>query len=243
MKITVFNGSPRAENGNTHAIVDAFLSGARDAGAETKEIFLVRKKIGYCRGCFSCWSRTPGTCILRDDMDDLLGELKSADVSVFATPLYVDNVTGIMKTFLDRILPLADPHFEKDPNGECRHLLRDDHAMLRKIAVISNCGFPEQSQFQVLRLYFRRVARNTRADIVGEIYRGAGELFNAKHPLVSVLLKRYRKRVAAAGREIVELGRISDATAAALEKPLIPDSFYIKGANRHWDRELKGPQP
>ena len=51
MKLTVFNGSPRGRNSNTHRIVEPLLEGAREAGAETEEVFLVERDIEHCRGC------------------------------------------------------------------------------------------------------------------------------------------------------------------------------------------------
>ena len=239
MKITVFNGSPRGANGNTHFIVKEFAKGAEEAGAEVENVFLVTKTIGHCRGCFSCWVVTPGKCVIEDDMTDLLQRVTGSDVIVFATPLYVDNVSGLMKNFMDRLIPLADPHFSRDENGECRHLGRGDVNLPRKIAVISNSGFPEQSHFQVLRLLFRRIARSFSAELVGEIYRGAGELLGTRNVLLKALFIGYKRLLRKAGRELVENGRISEETMKQLEKPLIPDNQYIRGANRHWDRDLK----
>ena len=92
----------------------------------------------------------------------------------------VDNVTGIMKNFTDRHLPIIDPYFEKDEAGEYRHRKRYD--TYPKIAVISNCAFPEQTHFQVMRLLIRRVARNIHSEVVGEIYRGGGHVLRSRNP-------------------------------------------------------------
>lgn len=238
MRITVFNGSPRGEKGNTHRIVREFLRGAESAGAEVANVFLVDKEIRHCRGCFVCWTVTPGQCVIKDDMTELLDMISSSDVIVMASPLYVDHVTGIMKTFLDRIIPLVQPYFGKDDAGETKHPRRFEKPT--KMVVISNCGFPEQSHFQTLRLYFRRVTRNFSAELAGEIYRGGGELLGNSNVLLTPILHSYKRKLRAAGRELVEKGRLSDETTKALEKPLIPDSIYFKGANKHWDKRVAG---
>lgn len=236
MKITVFNSSPRVNKSNTNVMAEAFLKGAREAGAETENIFLARQKIRPCLGCFSCWVKTPGQCVIPDDMAALLKKLAETDIVVFATPLYVDNVSGIMKTFMDRFMPIADPHFEKDGNGQYRHVRRSEKAP--KIVVISNCGFPEQDHFQVLRLLFRRIARNFHSEVIAEIYRGGGEILQVDHLVLKPLLWKYRKLLEKAGREVVEHLRLSEETRAELEKPLISHDLYINSANKEWDKQL-----
>jgi len=264
MKITAFNGSPRAEKGNTHIMVEEFLNGARDAGAETEYILLAKYKISHCLGCFTCWIKTPGKCVHNDDMKDLLPKFHNTDIAVIATPLYVDNVTGIMKDFMDRLVPTLDARFDKDENGECRHINPVRSAESRgneprqrsisdtpdtsngvntsgkvpKLAVISNCGFPEQSHFQVLRLLFKRIARNMCSEVVAEIYRGGGALLEAKSLLLKPLIWKYKRLLRQAGQEVVKNGRLSEATRIELEKPLISDEEYIKGANKYWDKQL-----
>lgn len=237
MKIIAFNGSPRGRRSATQAIVKEFLDGAAEAGAEVETVLLADRKIGHCRGCFTCWTKTPGVCVIKDDMAELLPKLKEPDIVVFATPLYVDNVSGLMKNFLDRTVPQVDPFFEKDPQGEWRHVKGEGRDP--KIVVISNCGFPEQTHFQTLKLFFRRLARNMHSEVVGEIYRGEGPLLGASSVMLKFLLRGYKKAVRRAGREIVESGRISEETAAELEKPLVPFDKYIEKANEHWASALK----
>lgn len=237
MRITIFNGSPRGEDSNTHRIVREFMLGAKEAGAEVENVFLAEHDIQSCKGCFGCWDKTPGMCIVQDDAAPLLHKIRNSDVVVFATPLYVDNVSGIMKTFMDRSIPLADPHFETDESGESVHARR--HEKLPDIAVIANSGFPEQSHFQVLRLLFRRVARNMRSELVAEIYRGGGELMRAQNLLVKPFVARYKNLLREAGKELVENGRLSEDTQSALEEPLVPDKRYLAGANRYWEKRLR----
>jgi multimeric flavodoxin WrbA len=241
MKVMVFNGSPRAEKGNTHFMVEAFLKGAQEAGAETENIFLAKQKIKPCTGCFCCWVKTPGECVIKDDMAVLRSKYMASDIIVFATPLYVDNVTGIMKNFMDRLVPLADPYFEKDENGQYRHIKGFDK--VQKIAVISNCGFPEQEHFQVLRLLFRRIARNFHSEVIAEIYRGAGQILQVDHLMLKPLIWKYKKLLEKAGKEVVQNMRLSETTREELEQPIIPHDLYMKGANKEWDRQLKDLAP
>ena len=236
MKITIFNGSPRAEAGNTHIMVGAFIKGARKGGAEVENVFLARKEINPCRGCFGCWLKTPGECVIKDDMAELLKKFAGSDIVVFATPLYVDNVTGIMKNFMDRLIPGGDPHFEKDEGGECVHIIRTEKRP--KLVVISNCGFPEQSHFQVLELLFKRVARNMRTEVIGEIYRGGGAILKDAPLILKPVISKYKKLLQKAGKEIVENQRLSKETRLKLEKPLIPEERYIAEANEYFDKLL-----
>lgn len=236
MKITVFNGSPRGPGGNTHFIVSEFCQGAQEAGAEIHQVFLAHKTIHHCMGCFSCWIRTPGRCVHKDDMAGLLERFCDAEVIVLATPVYIDNVTGLMKNFLDRLIPLALPYFEKDQTGQCRHAFRRN--LPKKFVVVSNCGFPEQSHFEVVRLWARRMMRNFGGELAGEIYRGGGELFRSPVMRESPLAEDYRAVLRQAGREVGAGGAMATETSRALEQPIVPDESYIAASNAYWDAEL-----
>ncbi len=238
MKITAFNGSPRAGNGNTHVMVEEFLKGAEEARADVENVFLSEKKIGHCIGCFKCWVDRSEGCVIKDDMRELLPKYLASDIAVFATPLYVDNVTGIMKDFMDRLIPLGDPHLEPDERGETRHAGGAQKSP--EIVVISSCAFPEQSQFQVLHHLFQRVARSYHSQVIAEIYRGEGSVLHDPPAHLKPVVWKYRKLLKRAGREVAEGLCISDDTVDLLEKPLVPHDQYIADANRHWDEVLSG---
>ena len=237
MKITVFNGSPRAEKGNTHFMVKAFIEGAEKAGAVTNNIFLSKKKINPCMGCFTCWLKTPGVCVFKDDMKSLHSEVLSSDIIVFAFPLYVDNVSGQMKIFMDRLMTLADPRITKDENGESRHQKRYDQPS-PGVVVISNCGFPEYSHFQVVSLLFKRFARNLHSKVLGEIYRTEGELLCHKKLLLKPVQFKYKKLMNKCGEEIVKNNKLSQKTISALQKQLVPKDFYVKEANKYIQKRI-----
>ena len=234
MKITAFNGAMRGKNSITHRMVEALFEGAQQAGAEVEEVLLVKHKINYCRACMNCWVKTPGFCQQKDDMPPLLEKYRTSDVAIIASPLYVDHVTALTKTFIDRLIPLSDPHFRMTDEGETGHVDNGEHRP--GFMVLSNCGFPEQSQFQVLSLWARRVARNMNGRLVAEIYRGGGGVLGIKHPMVEPLIDAYLALLRQAGREIAEYERISDETQKALERQLVPTEMYIDQTNQMWDR-------
>lgn len=236
MKITSFNASPWAADSNTQIMVDEFLAGAREAGAKTERFLLQQWNIRPCKGCFDCLVKTPGKCSVKDDMPKLLKKFMASDIVVFATPLYIENVTGIMKIFMDRFAPLWDSHFEKAPDGEYRH--RKRYRKYPKFVVFANGHMPEQNIFQVLRLLFRRFARSMHTEVVAEVYRAAGGLLRSQDLTFKPMINRYKQLLRKAGFELVQNGRISDQTAEDMEKPMIEPDEYAEYANRQWDKLL-----
>jgi multimeric flavodoxin WrbA len=98
-------GSPR-EEGNTAFIVGQIGASMREQGAEVICHVLSKLSIGYCQGCRTC--EQSGRCVQRDDMDRVIADLMDADVVLVASPSYWGDVTGQLKVFIDRCLPLCN---------------------------------------------------------------------------------------------------------------------------------------
>jgi multimeric flavodoxin WrbA len=86
-------GSPRLRKSGSYHLGEQFAKGLKKGGFRIDEIMIHEKNIKPCLGCFSCLVKSPGMCVHRDDMDDLLPILDQADLIVYALPLYVYSVT------------------------------------------------------------------------------------------------------------------------------------------------------
>ncbi|MFA6807852.1 MAG: flavodoxin family protein [Eubacteriales bacterium] len=219
MKYIVFNGSPATLDSSTHVIAQAFLSGAQRAGAETENIFLIEKNIGHCQGCFSCWFKTPGKCVLHDDMQELLEKYASADVVCFASPVYTWNITAALKNFADRLIPLKRPSIV---NNNDNFDLLDSRPKTQKFIVISNCGFPGNNNFETMKAVFKS------CNPVLEIYRNCGKLLKSKDKNIRNIVDDYLKCVEQAGYEMTTQNSISKETEAGLQKELMSVPEYVK---------------
>ena len=101
MKIIAIHGSPRTLRSTTRILANHVLEGAADAGAETEMIDLCDLRITPCTACEGCSFN--GICVFDDDLPALVARMKEADGIVFASPVYIDNISGQMKCFFDRL--------------------------------------------------------------------------------------------------------------------------------------------
>ena len=106
MKVMAFNGSPRKE-WNTATLLEKALEGAAVQGAETSLVHLYGLHYKGCISCFACKIREGnnyGTCAVRDDLTPIYAEIRKADVIILGSPIYFGDVTGEMRSFLERLL-------------------------------------------------------------------------------------------------------------------------------------------
>jgi multimeric flavodoxin WrbA len=106
MKVIAFNGGPR-KNWNTAMLLEKALEGAKSQGAETELIHLYDLNYKGCISCFACKTKggkSYGKCAVTDDLKPVFRKIEEADTLIFASPIYLGNVTGEMRSFLERLV-------------------------------------------------------------------------------------------------------------------------------------------
>lgn len=108
MKVLVLNGSPRP-NGNTARMVSVFREAAEASGHEVIVIPVCRKNIKGCLACEYCHLKGNGSCIQKDDMQEIYGHLKDSNMLVLASPIYYHGISGQLKCAVDRFYSALYP--------------------------------------------------------------------------------------------------------------------------------------
>ncbi len=236
MKILAFNGSPRAKKGATERILQPFLEGAKEAGAEVETIYVAKKKINYCTGCFNCWLVHPGKCIHKDDMLEILRKIGKADMIVYASPIYVDGITAQMKTMMDRCISGSQPFIEvKD--GHSRHPHRGEKTHSRQIVFISTCGFGEIDNFEPAIGHMKAAAKNAQAEFIGALVRPMGPVLEYLEILEVDKMKAVYQAFHQGGADAVSKGEISAEVQEAASASIISMEHFQNMANKYFQME------
>lgn len=220
MKILAINGSPKGKQSCTHRMLDPFLAGMRDVGAETEIVNLSEFKIHHCTGCYACWYKTPGKCIIKDDMAEILEKLIKADIIVYGTPLYVYSMTGLMKNFLDRCLPLALPWMNENKTVPDVTGLSSRYSGSYKTFLVSPCGLPELKHFEHLVNTFKYMTKMAGGEYLGEILRPMGPLL--QNEALQKQLASYFELLRIAGQQLIQNGKIDAETMRKLREDILP---------------------
>ena len=229
--VLILNGSPRGKDGNTAKLVDRFVEGMKKGGCDYsfEHVFLKDKEINSCTGCYSCWKETPGECVFDDDMEDVLPKYIDADLIIWATPLYHFGMTSIMKQFIERTLIVNKPKIIEVEDGYS-HPRRYDLGDKQNI-LISTCGFPEHSNFEVLTKQFERI---TEGKLNEKILSVMGELLSIE--IMREEVGWYLEAAEKAGEEFAIEGSFSEETKETLGKKLISPEDYVELANASWEQ-------
>ncbi len=98
-KVLIISTSLRAGS-NSEILAKEVAKGAKEKGHKVELVSLKNKKIAYCKGCLAC--QKLGKCAIKDDANKITEKIKKSDVIVWATPVYYYEMSGQMKTLIDR---------------------------------------------------------------------------------------------------------------------------------------------
>ena len=158
MKIIGYVGSPH-KNGNTAFVVEKILSNAKNA--ETEIYYANEFEAAPCNGCLWCVDKDK--CVINDDMQKIYASMKNADVLVIGTPIYMGQMTGQTKVFMDRLYPQISPRFSPYYNPENAG---------KKLVLVFTQGNPDISKFQAYIDYTKLVFEMLEFNVIDVIVVG-----------------------------------------------------------------------
>ncbi len=235
--VIVFDSGPRNRTlSKTTFMVDKFIEGIEAMGAKVEYIQLKNAEIKDCKGCYNCWTITPGKCVYKDDMPELLIKYRKADLIVFASPLYIYNVNGIMKRFLDRLIPIVLPYMDIHVDGFIQHPDRFPEMGKQGFVVFSAAGFPDvKNNFDGLVSMFKMFdMHNENLHMMGEFYLPAAETIVQK-----VYTKRFElvaENCRKAGEQIIKHGKIDTILMDQLQEHDYSAERFKEDSNYFWER-------
>ena len=216
LKALIVNGSPRERT--CTSMIEALKRGLTGAGAEVTKRSVYKLDIRPCLACTNCMSKTPGICAQEDDMKYLLPLVAQSDLLMLVTPIYLDGITGPMKVFVDRLIPLLVRGVEMR-DGRVRHPIREG-VKRGKIGLMSASTFPEPETFDPLVAHVKAISRNLGREYAGEIIvPGRGYLMR-RGDWDAVL-----RMIESVGAHIVNEGKIPGGISSKFFPQVSPDEF------------------
>lgn len=231
-KILVINGSPRRKKGFTYFYLQYLIKGIEQTGTEVEVIDIYDKNFSIepCRGCFTCWTKTNGKCVIEDAANELIEKANNTYLTIYAFPLYIDSVPAKLKAFLDRQFIIVMPVFVPYHNLT-RHPLWNTKE--RYMTIFSISGFPEIEQFKSVVETFKGIARNSHRPLIASILRPGAESFTA--PPYRNYLKEILASLEKAGRELVGQGKISLKVLESISSNYgVSKKLWYTYSNLHW---------
>lgn len=123
---------------------------------DIKYIDLSSMKIAYCVGCFGCWTKTPGKCVIRDDATKVYPYIAKSSSVIYVSHIKYGGYDSVMKTMIERAIPIQQA-FIRIHRGETHHVQRN---VATKDATIIAYGDTDRAEQEIFRQLVERNARN-----------------------------------------------------------------------------------
>jgi len=218
-RVFAVNGSPRAAKGNTAAILEPYLEGMMEAGAEVERVYVEELDVQPCTGEMHCWYKTPGECYIQDDIQALYPKLRAAEILVLATPVYIP-LPGRMQDLINRLCPLVVPRLETR-EGRTRARFRDE-VNINKFVLVATGGWWEKGNFGTLERIVEELAENSNVEYAGAVLRPHASLLRRGGAETEAVLEATRK----AGYDLIRQGMMDAETLDAVSRALVSQEAY-----------------
>lgn len=102
MKVVAINGSPKRK-GNTNQAINIVLDELKSEGIDTEILHVGKLTLSGCTACGSCRKSLDDRCIIDDGLNEYIQKMKDADGIIIGSPVHFAGLSGVLKTFLDRV--------------------------------------------------------------------------------------------------------------------------------------------
>jgi len=156
MKATILNGAT-GDDALTRSATDALIALLQAGDCEVEQIRLEKLDIAPCLGCFGCWVKTPGICVIDDAGRDVAKRAIQCDLLAFVTPITFGGYSYQLKKAVDHLIPLILPYFQL-VGDEIHHQKR--YAQYPALLGLGTLPEPNEAQEQLFRTLVHRNAIN-----------------------------------------------------------------------------------
>ena len=163
MKYLLINGNPYDTRNKIDQYIDNLFEEIKSSGHDVQTLVLRNMKIKPCTGCFNCWVKNPGNCIIQDDGNEVAKRYIASDQVILASPLIMGFVSSLLKNTMDRNIPLVHPHLE-DVDSEVHHKKRYDKYPIISF-LLEKESFTDDEDIAIVTGIFQREAINVRSSL------------------------------------------------------------------------------
>jgi len=233
MKILAINASYRGKKGHTYFLANKLLEGASAVGAECEIVTLARLKINRCLACNRCHTPEHHLQCVQEDKDDVaevFRKMAAADMIVYATPIYVFGVSGLLKIFLDRMYSTGDVRdLRLSKSGLMFHHINHEISSKPFVTLVC-CDNLENEMPKNALSYFKAFSKFMDAPQVGVLVRNGGLLSGhgqnpereKEVPKIFDVYAAYEQ----AGHELATVGYIKRATRRRANQEIVPAPMF-----------------